>query len=181
MTLLLSELVLRHEGVVRRPSTQAEAEAAGPGTGAGGPATGTGTEFFGVSNLLELLSDLVLHLPSCATSIHRCRNAEDGTAGGGGGGFSPEGSSTLCVRCWPPFCSCIGNSTSSARRVCSASSQDGSAEGGAWFGLAGCFSPHLWNQHIHPPLSISIFPARGRKSLEEVPPNMPVSPCATIS
>ncbi|CAN0161237.1 unnamed protein product, partial [Scytosiphon promiscuus] len=29
------------------------------------------TEFLGVANLVELLSDLVLHLPSCATSIHR--------------------------------------------------------------------------------------------------------------
>ncbi|CAN0359058.1 unnamed protein product, partial [Ectocarpus sp. 13 AM-2016] len=69
MSLLLSELILRHEGVVRRSATQEEA-AAVAAAGDAGAAAGT-TEFLGEANLLELLSDLVLHLPACATSIHR--------------------------------------------------------------------------------------------------------------
>ncbi len=59
MSLLLSELVLRHDALERRSSTLEE--------GAAVPAT----EFLSEANLLELLSDLVLHLPACATSIHR--------------------------------------------------------------------------------------------------------------
>lgn len=72
MSLLQSELILRHEGVVRRSATQEEAAAAAAAAAAGeaGAAAGT-TEFLGEANLLELLSDLVLHLPACATSIHR--------------------------------------------------------------------------------------------------------------
>lgn len=59
MSLLISELILRHEGKVRRSGN--EAAMAGGGE----------AEFMGEANLLELLSDLVIHLPACATSIHR--------------------------------------------------------------------------------------------------------------
>lgn len=62
MSLLLSELALRHEGVVRRTGS-VPAGGATPVTAA--------AAFMGESNLLDLLSDLVLHLPACATSIHR--------------------------------------------------------------------------------------------------------------
>lgn len=61
MSLLLSELILRHEGVVRRSASQEGAAGAAPEVG----------EFMTEVQLLELLSDLVLHLPACATSIHR--------------------------------------------------------------------------------------------------------------
>lgn len=73
MSLLLSELILRHEGAVRRSASQLEAEEAAATGAAGseeGPAAAT-AEFMSEANLLELLSDLVLHLPACATSIHR--------------------------------------------------------------------------------------------------------------
>lgn len=65
MSLLLSELILRHEGAVRR--------SAGPGSeeGTAAAAAAETAEFMSEANLLELLSDLVLHLPACATSIHR--------------------------------------------------------------------------------------------------------------
>lgn len=69
MSLILSELILRHEGVVRRPTNQLAAGAGGTGDGAA--AVPEGTEFLGEASLLKLLSDLVLHLPACATSIHR--------------------------------------------------------------------------------------------------------------
>lgn len=62
MSLLLSELALRHEGVVRRTGSAP--------VGGSTPSTATAV-FMGESNLLDLLSDLVLHLPACATSIHR--------------------------------------------------------------------------------------------------------------
>lgn len=76
MSLLLSELILRHEGKVRRSASQEEAEAAAAtGSKEGGAAAATEApaepEFMSEANLLELLSDLVLHLPACATSIHR--------------------------------------------------------------------------------------------------------------
>lgn len=74
MSLLLSELILRHEGIVRR-STEHETEQAGNSGSSGGKAgvggVGSGADFLGEANLLELLSDLVLHLPACATAIHR--------------------------------------------------------------------------------------------------------------
>lgn len=75
MSLLLSELILRHEGIVRR-SVEHETEQAGTAGSSGGKAgaggAGSGADFLGEANLLELLSDLVLHLPACATAIHRC-------------------------------------------------------------------------------------------------------------
>lgn len=84
MSLLLSELILRHEGVVRRPSNQLAAGGGGPGDAAG--TVPEGTEFLGEADLLKLLSDLVLHLPACATSIHR---SEHGLVlGEGAGGLS---------------------------------------------------------------------------------------------
>lgn len=74
MSLLLSELILRHEGIVRR-SAEHETEQAGTAGSSGGKAraggAGSGSNFLGEANLLELLSDLVLHLPACATAIHR--------------------------------------------------------------------------------------------------------------
>ena len=77
MSLLLSELILRNEGIVRRynsgeagAAVDANAPAAATGARAGTGADGGG-EFLGEVGLLELLSDLVLHLPACATSIHR--------------------------------------------------------------------------------------------------------------
>lgn len=66
MSLLISELVLRQEGVVRRPGPAHVAALSGPGM-----TPAESSEFLGEANLLELLSDLVLHLPACATSIHR--------------------------------------------------------------------------------------------------------------
>lgn len=66
MSLLLSELVLRHEGVVRRSTQPLTTAPSGPA-----PTANESSEFLGESNLLELLSDLVLHLPACATLIHR--------------------------------------------------------------------------------------------------------------
>lgn len=70
MSLLLSELVLRHEGVVRRAGTNSA-----DGTGATVAAAAMGSigesEFLSEANLLVILSDLVLHLPACATAIHR--------------------------------------------------------------------------------------------------------------
>lgn len=69
MSLLLSELILRHEGAVRRSASHVEAEALA--AGGSEEEAAAEAEFMSEANLLELLSDLVLHLPACATSIHR--------------------------------------------------------------------------------------------------------------
>ena len=54
---------------MRRPTNQLTAGGGGTGDAAG--IVPEGTEFLGEADLLKLLSDLVLHLPACATSIHR--------------------------------------------------------------------------------------------------------------
>lgn len=71
MSLLLSELVLRHEGVVRRAGTNPADGAGAAAAAAGGGGGGGESEFLSEANVLEILSDLVLHLPACATAIHR--------------------------------------------------------------------------------------------------------------
>lgn len=95
MSLLLSELILRHEGVVRRPTNQL---AGADGTAA----VPEGTEFLGEANLLKLLSDLVLHLPACATSIHRSDRGLVRVWGGVGcvmgGGRRVDRGGVVCIR-----------------------------------------------------------------------------------